>query len=74
MSVTREQYSCVLCYCFRILDDLEMYEQQKPFRLVDYVYMSSFLNQFLYKGVLGNLFGKLLQSDGYCELKQQRQV
>ena len=47
-----------LCF-FRILDDLEMYEQQTPFRLTDYVNMSSFLNYFLYKGVLGNLFGKL---------------
>jgi len=36
-----------------------MYEQQTPFRLTDYVNMSSFLNYFLYKGVLGNLFGKL---------------
>ena len=44
----------------RILDDLEMYEQQTPFRLTDYVNISSFLNCFLYKGVLGNLFGKLL--------------
>lgn len=53
---------CILIYGFRILDDLEMYEQQKPFRLTDYVNMSTFLNHFLYKGVLGNLFGKLLDS------------
>jgi ubiquitin-protein ligase E3 B len=39
-----------------------MYEQQRPFQLTDYVHMSSFLNQFLYKGVLGNLFGKLVPS------------
>jgi hypothetical protein len=49
-----------LLYGCRILDDLEMYEQQKPFRLTDYVNMSTFLNHLLYKGVSGNLFGKLL--------------
>ncbi|CAG9759771.1 unnamed protein product [Ceutorhynchus assimilis] len=39
-----------------LLDDMEMYEKQKPFRLADFVAMSNFLNVFLYKGVLGNLF------------------
>lgn len=41
-----------------ILDDIEMYEQQKPFVLRDYILMSSFLNIFLYKGISQNLFGK----------------
>ena len=36
-----------------------MYEQQDPFKLTDFVTMSYFLNQFLYKAVLNNLFGKL---------------
>ncbi|XP_050531707.1 ubiquitin-protein ligase E3B isoform X2 [Daktulosphaira vitifoliae] len=39
-----------------ILDDIEMYEQQKPFVLRDYILMSSFLNIFLYKGISQNLF------------------
>ncbi|KAK6625595.1 hypothetical protein RUM43_005894 [Polyplax serrata] len=39
-----------------ILDDLEMFNQQKPFRLTDFVAMSSFLNNFLYKALLQNLF------------------
>lgn len=39
-----------------ILDDLEMYNQQKPFKLTDFVAMSSFLNHFLYKALLQNLF------------------
>ncbi|XP_022183812.2 ubiquitin-protein ligase E3B [Nilaparvata lugens] len=39
-----------------ILDDIEMYEQQKPFTLQDYVTMSSFLNLFLYRGILTSLF------------------
>uniref|UniRef100_A0A146L582 Ubiquitin-protein ligase E3B n=1 Tax=Lygus hesperus TaxID=30085 RepID=A0A146L582_LYGHE len=39
-----------------ILDDIEMYEQQNPFKLNDFITMSNFLNQFLYKGILNNLF------------------
>lgn len=44
-------------FLFRILDDMEMYEQQDPFKLSDFVTISYFLNQFLYKAVLNNLFG-----------------
>lgn len=36
---------------------MEMYEQQEPFKLCDFVTISYFLNQFLYKAVLNNLFG-----------------
>lgn len=36
---------------------MEMYEQQHPFKLSDFITMSNFLNLFLYKGVLSNLFG-----------------
>lgn len=43
---------------FRILDDMEMYEQQNPFKLTDFILLSNFLNIFLYKVVLGNLFGE----------------
>ncbi|XP_030752735.1 ubiquitin-protein ligase E3B isoform X2 [Sitophilus oryzae] len=39
-----------------LLDDMEMYEKQSPFHLSDFVAMSNFLNIFLYKAVLGNLF------------------
>ncbi|XP_050304811.1 ubiquitin-protein ligase E3B [Anthonomus grandis grandis] len=47
-----------------LLDDMEMYEKQKPFRLADFVTMSNFLNIFLYKAVLGNLFDiKSIQSN-----------
>lgn len=45
-------------FCLSILDDIEMYELQKPFVLRDYILMSSFLNIFLYKGISQNLFGK----------------
>jgi len=43
---------------FSILDDMEMYEQQDPFKLTDFISMSYFLNQFLYKAILTYLFGK----------------
>lgn len=51
---------------FRIFDDMEMYEQQDPFKLTDFVTMSYFLNQFLYKAVLNNLFGN------YHVIKQKK--
>uniref|UniRef100_A0A182Y2X1 Ubiquitin-protein ligase E3B n=1 Tax=Anopheles stephensi TaxID=30069 RepID=A0A182Y2X1_ANOST len=34
-----------------ILDDLEMYEQQTPFTLNDYIVLSHFLNTFLYRTI-----------------------
>lgn len=34
-----------------------MYEQQTPFELVDYVALSSFLNNFLYKAIQDSIFG-----------------
>lgn len=36
-----------------------MYEQQTPFELADYVGLSSFLNNFLYKSIQENIFGEL---------------
>ncbi|GLH04043.1 E3 ubiquitin-protein ligase Nedd-4 [Gryllus bimaculatus] len=59
--ITYEFHMLILfCDCMThyvtILDDMEMYEQQSPFRLQDYVAMSNFLNNFLYRGVLSNLF------------------
>lgn len=48
----------LIIYFFSILDDMEMYEQQEPFKLNDFIAMSTFLNTFLYRAVLGNLFGK----------------
>ncbi|XP_014290363.1 ubiquitin-protein ligase E3B [Halyomorpha halys] len=46
---------CMMHYV-TILDDIEMYEEQNPFKLNDFICMSSFLNMFLYKGILNNLF------------------
>lgn len=48
-----------MLYNYSILDDIEMYEQEKPFVIRDYILMSSFLNIFLYKGISQNFFGKI---------------
>ncbi|XP_076627960.1 ubiquitin-protein ligase E3B isoform X2 [Colletes latitarsis] len=49
-------FSDCMTHYVTILDDMEMYEQQEPFKLSDFVTISYFLNQFLYKAVLNNLF------------------
>ncbi|XP_063241461.1 ubiquitin-protein ligase E3B isoform X2 [Bacillus rossius redtenbacheri] len=53
------QMLMLFCDCMThyvtILDDIEMYEQQEPFRLADFVNMSYFLNYFLYRGITTNL-------------------
>ncbi|XP_043191371.1 ubiquitin-protein ligase E3B-like [Amphibalanus amphitrite] len=38
-----------------VLDDIEMYEEQKLFKLEDYVQISGFLNTFVYKIISNNL-------------------
>lgn len=48
-----------LLFCIdSILDDIEMYEQQTPFELSDYVGLSYFLNNFLYRAIQENVFGE----------------
>lgn len=42
---------------YRILDDIEMYEQQTPFELADYIGLSYFLNNFLFRGIQESIFG-----------------
>ncbi|CAH0555010.1 unnamed protein product [Brassicogethes aeneus] len=55
-----------------ILDDMEMYEQQKQFHLSDFIVMSHFINTFLYKAVLGNLFDlKTIQSNNLFQSLHQ---
>lgn len=36
-----------------------MYEQQTPFEMADYVGLSSFLNNFLFRSIQENIFGEL---------------
>ncbi|XP_033230447.1 ubiquitin-protein ligase E3B isoform X2 [Belonocnema kinseyi] len=59
---TAPEFHMLILFCdcmthyVTILDDMEMYEKQEPFKLSDFITMSYFLNQFLYKAVLNNLF------------------
>lgn len=47
-----------------LLDDMEMYEQQHPFKLSDFIILSNVLNIFLYKIIVGNLIDiKTIQSN-----------
>lgn len=48
----------IRAFIFRILDDVEMYEQQTPFELQDFIGLTHFLNNFLYKAIQDNIFGK----------------
>lgn len=54
--------NCIPTFTFfgRILDDVELYEQQKPFFLEDLVSISSFLNLLVFKLIWNNLIGKLI--------------
>ncbi|KAK4297692.1 hypothetical protein Pmani_029911 [Petrolisthes manimaculis] len=52
---TAPEFHMLMLFCdatthlVSVLDDLEMYEQQKPFSIADYTALSSFLNTFAYK-------------------------
>ncbi|XP_026282026.1 ubiquitin-protein ligase E3B [Frankliniella occidentalis] len=62
------QMLILFCNCMTnyvtILDDMEMYDQQEPFKLSDYVTLSNFLNMFLYRSIYNQLIDlKSLQSN-----------
>ena len=56
------QILIIFCECathlITILDDIELYENQKPFSLDDLVMISHFLNNFVFKLIWHNLIGK----------------
>uniref|UniRef100_A0A0P4WEM7 Ubiquitin-protein ligase E3B n=1 Tax=Scylla olivacea TaxID=85551 RepID=A0A0P4WEM7_SCYOL len=58
---TAPEFHMLMLFCdattllVTVLDDLEMYEQQKPFSLHDYAIMASFLNNFTYKMIHNGL-------------------
>ncbi|XP_055376803.1 ubiquitin-protein ligase E3B isoform X2 [Condylostylus longicornis] len=62
-SVTQPQLLMLMLFCecmthyVTILDEYEMYTEQKPFLLNDYVALSYFLNNFLYKIIQDNILG-----------------
>ena len=48
---------CFLTFC-RVLDEHEMYTEQKLFQLNDFVMLTYFLNNILYKIINEDIFGK----------------
>lgn len=46
-------------YFFRVLDEHEMYTEQKCFQLNDFVMLTYFLNNILYRIINEDIFGKL---------------
>lgn len=65
MSKTQINYIGTFLCVNRILDDMEMYEQQDPFKLQDFINMSQFLNMFVYKSIMGQLFGEYRSTIGF---------
>lgn len=44
--------------CYRILDDIEVYEEQTSFKIEELVTISSFLNTFVYKMIWDGILGE----------------
>lgn len=54
--------------CYRILDDIEVYEEQTSFKIEELLTISSFLNTFVYKMIWDGILGECVTSlnlDGY---------
>lgn len=43
---------------YRILDDIEVYEEQTSFKIEELITISSFLNTFVYKMVWDGILGE----------------
>lgn len=46
-----------LWLCYRILDDIEVYEEQTSFKIEELITISSFLNTFVYKMIWDGILG-----------------
>lgn len=60
ISKGNKTYTCI-CICVfsdRILDDIEVYEEQISFKLEELVTISSFLNSFVFKMIWDGIVGK----------------
>lgn len=47
-----------LLMCYRILDDIEVYEEQTSFKIEELITISSFLNTFVYKMIWDGILGE----------------
>lgn len=50
--------------CYRILDDIEVYEEQTSFKIEELITISSFLNTFVYKMIWDGIFGECVLMGG----------
>ena len=46
------------CMCSRILDDIEVYEEQTSFKIEELLTISSFLNTFVFKMIWDGILGE----------------
>lgn len=51
-----------LLMCYRILDDIEVYEEQTSFKTEELITISSFLNTFVFKMVWDGILGQCVTS------------
>lgn len=52
----------MLFMCYRILDDIEVYEEQTSFKIEELITISSFLNTFVYKMIWDGILGEWVTS------------
>lgn len=57
LNVAATFYDTVLM-CYRILDDIEVYEEQTSFKIEELITISSFLNTFVYKMIWDGILGE----------------
>lgn len=50
--------------CYRILDDIEVYEEQTSFKIEELITISSFLNTFVYKMIWDGILGECVLPGG----------
>jgi len=49
--------------CYRILDDIEVYEEQTSFKIEELITISLFLNTFVYKMIWEGILGECVTTD-----------
>lgn len=49
--------------CYRILDDIEVYEEQTSFKTEELITISSFLNTFVYKMIWDGILGRFVANE-----------
>lgn len=50
---------------YRILDDIEVYEEQTSFKIEELITISSFLNTFVYKMIWDGILGEYVTFEYY---------